>query len=271
LFHVARDQVEVVYDLLEGYITFLPFDAQLDYLANFVRTGKIEAADNPHEPEKSFAFRTALEKTVPRLTRAQAEEVAKRLLLRFVQVQIDRNVARELTGSLPEIRKSHNVQATKRRPQGSFKLVIADHGEPVVAAELAEFITLFSDIYALAADLPKDAYNEARLGGVLADPEFYTARLHATLDNPVEIPPAKPLVIERMRKASPVTIWFGGIVTLIVIAAIISGGQLKIAGMSCKLNALGDGLKKLKAVFANQPELTKRAARKKNKALPPSH
>lgn len=266
---MARDPVDVVYDLLEAYITFLPFDAQLDYLANFLRTGKVEPADNPREPEHSFAFRTALEKTAPRLTRGQAEEVAKRLLRRFVQTQIDRNVASELTKTVPEIRSPQRVRVAKPTPQELFKLVIEDHAEPLVASQLAEFIALFNDVYALAADLPESVYAGAGSGGFLEDTEVYTAGLLATLDIPVEIEPAKPLVIARMRKASPLTIWFEGVVKLVVIAAIISGGEVKIAGMSCKLNALGDGLMKLRAVFANQPELTRRAARKKNKALPP--
>jgi len=50
---MARDPMDVVYDLLERYITYLPFDAQLDYLARFVRTGQFERIDNPSEPASS--------------------------------------------------------------------------------------------------------------------------------------------------------------------------------------------------------------------------
>lgn len=149
-------------------------------------------------------------------------------------------------------------------------MVIADHGEPIKASELAEFLTLFGDVYSLAADLPEDAYTTERLKGPLADPEFYVARLRDTLDNPVEKKPTEELIIGRIRKSSPLTILFGGLATLIVLAAILSGGRVKIAGViSCRLNALGDGLKKLKAVFVDNPGLAKRAARKKAKELPP--
>jgi hypothetical protein len=266
---VARDPIDVVYDLLERYITYLPFDAQLDYLARFVRTGQFERIDNPRVPEESFAFGTALEKVVPGLTRDQAEIVAKRLLRRLIQIQIDSTVARELTAPLPEMELGRQGHTEEPNFSGPFKIVIADHGETIGASELGEFLTLFHDIYLVAADLPEDAYSARRLKGPLADPEFYIARLGETLHSHIDNEPAEPLTIERIRKASPLTIWFEGIVTLIVIAAIVSGGQVKIAGMSCRLNALGDGLKKLKAVFADQPDLAKQAARKKNKELLP--
>jgi hypothetical protein len=266
---MARDPIDVVYDLLERYITYLPFDAQLDYLARFVRTGQFERIDNPSVPEESFAFGTALEKAVPSLTPDQAEIVAKRLLRRLVQIQIDSKVARELTASLPAMRLRHEVYTKEPNFSGPFKIVIANHGEPIGASELGEFLTLFRDVYLVAADLPEDAYTSARLRGPLASSEFYVARLRETLHTHVENEPAEQLTIERIRKASPLTIWFGGVVTLVVIAAILSGGEVKISGMSCKLNALGDGLKKLKAVFADQPALAKRVARKKNKELPP--
>jgi len=123
----------------------------------------------------------------------------------------------------------------------------------IAASELAEFLTLFGDVYSLAADLPEEAYTTARLKGPLASPEFYIARLRDTSDSK-ENEPSEQLVIERIRKASPLTIWFEGVVTLIVIAAILSGGQVKVAGMSCKLNALGDGLRKLKAKYPEKVE-----------------
>lgn len=85
---MARGAIEVVYDLLERYLTYLPLDAQLDYLAHFIRTGQFERIDNPNLAEESHVFGTALEKAVPNLTREQAETVAKRLLQRFVQAQL---------------------------------------------------------------------------------------------------------------------------------------------------------------------------------------
>lgn len=266
---MAPDPKEVVYDLLERYITYLPFDEKLDYLSRFIRTGQFERIDNPRNPEDSFAFGNALEKTVPRLTREDSEIVAGRLLKRFTQTQIDSAVAKQLTRRLPRRKARPKESKTKRNSHGSsFKVVIADHDEPLVASELAEFLTLFSEVYALAADLPQDLDPRMLLEGSRVSPESYVTKLRATVDGEIDNQPAE-LVITRIRKASPLTIWFEGIVTLVIIAAIVSGGSAKIGTFSCKLNALGDGLKKLKAVFANEPSLAKRATAKRTKKLLP--
>ncbi len=201
---------------------------------------------------------------MPRLTREDAEIVARRLLQRFIQTQIDSMAARELTAPLPKLRAEHKVSTVKPNSHGPFKAVFADPGEPLKASELGEFLTLFGNIYALAADLPENR-NPAALSR-----EFYLAQLSATVDGDVDKQPSEQLVIQRIRKASPLTIWFEGIVTLVIVAAILSGGEVKVAGFSCKLNSLGDGLKKLKAVFADQPGLARRAASKKTKSLPPT-
>jgi hypothetical protein len=130
-----------------------------------VRTGQFERIDNPSEPEIAFAFRTALEKAVPRLTREEAETVAKRLLHRLIQVYVDSAIARELTAGLNNMTvrpKQSTANPNSRRP---FKVVIANHGEPLAAWELTEFLTLFGDVYALAADLPENQDSAALLSG----------------------------------------------------------------------------------------------------------
>jgi hypothetical protein len=258
---MARDPKEAVYDLLEKYLTFLPFDEKLDYLAQFIRTGRFQRVTNPTRPEESFAFGHALEKAVPSLTRADSELVAKRLLRRFTQVEIDSTTARRTTEAIP---KHRNRQSAEAEPE-LVKFVIRGDGKPLLASELEEFLSLFGDIYTLAADIPEGQFNDKE------DSEHYAMILGATVDGQIDREPSEPLVIERIRKGSPLTIWFGGLMTLVVVAAVLSGGKVKIpGGFSFELKAVGDGIKKLREALAHQPALAKRVAAKKVKRLPPT-
>ena len=59
-----------------------------------------------------------------------------------------------------------------------------------------------------------------------------------------------PLVITKIRKSSPLTIWFEAMATALVAAVIISGGEVDLIKGKFKVHSLGDGLKKLRDAFA---------------------
>ena len=54
------------------------------------------------------------------------------------------------------------------------------------------------------------------------------------------------LIIYEMEKKSPLTITVGGCLVALVVAVIISGGEVNLSKGKFKLNPLGEGLKKLK-------------------------
>jgi hypothetical protein len=264
---MERDPKDVVHDLLEHYIRHLPIDQKLDYLARFVRAGNVERIDEERGPEFLSPLRDALEKAVPRLTREDAESVVRRLLREFIQGEINRRVAQRETEPAYSARMERRPPA-RDNSRGPFKLVIADHGEPLSATEFSEFLTLFSKVYDLAIDLPQDDNILALAESSSLVREHYLNALREKLKSEFETQQKDhPLIIERIRKTSPVTIWFEALATALILAVIVSGGTVKFPGFTCRVNALGDGLKKLKAFFYNERTLAKGTTKKKRKNL----
>jgi|GEM_PF-4641794 len=58
------------------------------------------------------------------------------------------------------------------------------------------------------------------------------------------------LFIYNIRKDSPLTIWFMGITTILIICFIISGGEIEMSvvppRIKIKMSSLGEGIKRLK-------------------------
>ncbi|MEA1905150.1 MAG: hypothetical protein U9M97_04645 [Candidatus Hadarchaeota archaeon] len=60
----------------------------------------------------------------------------------------------------------------------------------------------------------------------------------------------RDIFIARIYKESPLTIWFMGITTFLVVSLIVSGGEMEISltppQIKVKMSSLGEGIKKLK-------------------------
>ena len=154
---MARDPKEAAVDLLERLITPLAFDEKLEVLAEFARTAKVERIAAGDHPEHYFAFHQALEKVTPSLSLDDAEGVARRVLRRIVEGEIGRRVAERETGiSFPQREIPKKLAPVRGNSRLLPKVVIADDGRPLMAAEFSEFLRLFNEAYELAANLTDD-------------------------------------------------------------------------------------------------------------------
>jgi hypothetical protein len=264
---MERDPKDVVHDLLEKYIRHLPIDQKLDYLAQFVRTLKIQRIDEASGPEFLFPFRNALEKTAPRLTPDDAETVVKRLLRELIKGEIDRRVAQEETAPLRTRETKPTLPTASPNSRGPFRLVIADSGRPLIATEFAEFLALLSQVYELAVDVPYVEDARALITDDNANRHFFLTMIQTRLRSKKEAVHRERLVIERIRKSSPLSIWFEAMATVLAIAVIVSGGSVDLSSGKFRINALGDGLKKLKAVFSEKSVPPKTLTKGKTKRL----
>jgi hypothetical protein len=247
---MARDPRDATYDLIEGYIQHLPLDQKLDVLSRFVRTGPIEEISNTANPEKAFAYGQGLQRVIPHLSPDDIDNVVKRLLLRFVRGEIGRTIAEEQTRAfqLPRAKPA----PLRWNSRGLCKVVIADEAKPLVAAELAEFLDLFNKAYQLVIAAPDNELPLA-LPENLGDRDAFVRSLELKLKerNKIGKYSKEDLIIERIRKSSPLTIWFLAVVSALSLAVIISGGTVKLTGAEFSVPALGDGLQKLKDVFTD--------------------
>jgi hypothetical protein len=148
-----------------------------------------------------------------------------------------------------------------------FALQIGDEG-PVANAELAEYLLVLNKVYAVALEVVRDS--EAQTGSypisketgpagpARADSDDVTnlvtslrQRLNDTTFDPSDwnLQDAE-ITINRMTKSSPLEIVGMCQISALCLAIIISGGTANIFKGQFKVNALGDGLKKLRDAFA---------------------
>jgi hypothetical protein len=143
-----------------------------------------------------------------------------------------------------------------------FALQIGDEG-PVPNAELAEYLLVLNKVYAVALEVIRDSEalressaSSAKGGPISSDDltDLVTdlrARLNDTTFDPSDwnLQDAE-ISINRMTKSSPLLIFGLCQMTALCVAVIISGGKVNLKNGEFTVNALGDGLKKLRAAFA---------------------
>jgi hypothetical protein len=124
--------------------------------------------------------------------------------------------------------------------------VVGD-GHSLRADELAEFLTLFDKAYALGVSLPEGVFG---VTGQSPDRLYLVGQFSRYMRSGTPSDGrASPLVITKMQKLSPLTIWFEAVTSVLVAAVIISGGEVDLLKGKFKVHSLGDGLKKLRDLF----------------------
>jgi hypothetical protein len=148
-----------------------------------------------------------------------------------------------------------------------FALQIGDEG-PVANAELAEYLLVLNKVYAVALEVIQDS--EAQTESVsISEGASLVATSRAYSDdvtnlvtslrqrlNYTEFDPSDwnlgdaQITISGMTKSSPLMIVGMCQMTALCLAVIISGGKVDLRKLQFTVNALGDGLRKLRAAFA---------------------
>jgi hypothetical protein len=251
------DTRDALYNLLEGYIRCLPFSEKIDFLTEFGMVGHI-AAIHP-EDERLYAFRTGLEKLAPKVTIDLAHKVSRQLILEIVRGEIDRRVAEEQTHTTRIRRPRTYSRAKAPSSRSSFRLIFVEDKQPLTAGDFSQFLALFNEAYEASLGLLGDDGLKERTGGPpYADRGFYLDALRVRLrrdlttgNKRIRTAQLPQLVIQRIRKSSPLVIWFAGLTTALVIAVILAGGEVDLVRGRFKVHALGDGLRKLREVFVH--------------------
>jgi hypothetical protein len=230
--------------MIERGLRPLKLDRKLAILADLA-SGR-DVADLPYSsPEERFAFNQGLQKLKAQITPEIARSVAASLILELTQGEINRQVSQEKARPLPPPpRRPRSRKGNSNR--GPHKVVVGG-SDALRADELAEFLALFDKTYALGISLPEGAFGVA---GPSPDRISLVAqfRRYGRSRRPFS-ERASPLVIAKIRKSSPLTIWFEAVASVLVAAVIISGGEVDLLKGKFKVHSLGEGLKKLKEVF----------------------
>jgi len=131
--------------------------------------------------------------------------------------------------------------------------ISTNQDENLSPTELAEFFFLFKATYVAAVDFCEknriDNIDQRDAGRLQSEFNLYLKKLTA-----IELDDlftrnlgGKNLATTRISRSSPWEYIVCGLVTASVLAAIVSGGEVSFVGLfSCKLNAIGDGIRKLK-------------------------
>jgi hypothetical protein len=254
------DIAQSVRNLLEHSLRHLKFDEQLAVLADIASTSKIP--DLPYRSsEDRFAFGEAFKKLGGQITPEIAQSVAKSLIVELTRREIERRVAEELTRTLPPLRR--RPRDMRRNPNRSPIKVVVGDGDPLRTDEFAEFLALFDKTYAFALSLPEGS-SERFSAPVAREPLVEELMRHSQAHEDSNERESQ-LVIAKIRKSSPLTLWFEAMATAMVAAVIISGGEVDLMRGKFKIHSLGEGLKKLREAFATSgtPPAKKRSVRKK--------
>jgi hypothetical protein len=222
-----------VEQLLENYIRNLPFKEQQDYLRDFVRNPLFERLRT--EDARTIVFANRLAHRVPRLSRLEKEEVARHLEASLKR----RNALRERAHEEAEI--------------SEFELTLGDDG-PIATAELAEYLLLLNRAYAVGLSVEKEPpllqeVSDAQKDELVAALKDKLKRTELALVSVDSLKQAE-ITINRVTKSSPLLIWGVCQMTVLCIAVIVSGGEVNLTTGKFKVNALGDGIRKLRAAFA---------------------
>lgn len=140
----------------------------------------------------------------------------------------------------------------------SLEVVIETDGKPIDVADLAEFLYHFRALYAAALHVDRDGIefpNEENLRPVLnkverelkeLDWRDITSLAYADLGE-------RTLGIIDIKRENPLTIVFEGVVIVLAIAVVLSGGKYKLGPLSVELPPLGEGITKLRQAFGRPP------------------
>jgi hypothetical protein len=145
----------------------------------------------------------------------------------------------------------------------SLEVVIETDGKAIDVADLAEFLYHFRAVYAAALHVDRrgvefpdnenlrPVLNEVELKLKELDWRDITALAYADLGD-------KTLGILDIKRENPLTIIFEGVVVVMAIAVVLSGGKFKLGPLSVELPPLGEGITKLREGFGRPPRTRKK-------------
>lgn len=141
----------------------------------------------------------------------------------------------------------------------NIELQFETSGEPIDSKELADFILLFRAIYVFGVI----NYGEYKPRDILKSKTQLIDEIHTKISKlnnqkinelfAAELGDNK-LLTPDIRKSNPLEIVFGGLAVALVIAVIISGGEIQIMFAKAKCNPLGDGIKKIREALEIKKE-----------------
>lgn len=117
----------------------------------------------------------------------------------------------------------------------------------------------YDECYAIAQNLSESMY----MSGAL-DEQIATAGLEEALPGEV----ASDLLIIDIQRKNPIEVALLGLSTPLLIAVILSGGELKLGPLQVKLPALGKGIKELRAALQPLPPTEIKRLREKSTVAP---
>jgi|GEM_PF-3999656 len=132
--------------------------------------------------------------------------------------------------------------------------MIIDSNEVITAVNLAEFLYFFSAVYGAATklnELPAERiiarrHDFARDFSAFLHSEYSAAGVGTLISESLG---EQQLIITKVKKESPLEFWFMGVSSALVIAVVLSGGEVDLLKGKFKLPALGEGVRKLKQAF----------------------
>ena len=144
-----------------------------------------------------------------------------------------------------------------------FNLSFADEVPKLKMNEFSNFLYYFRVTYAIACEFLGE-FKELKPEQLLGDTSEIEKKFREYLLN-FSQPYARTkyflgdmgdaeLLITRISKDSPIMIWIVGLVTALVMAVIIAGGEVDLRSLKFKLNPLGEGLTKLREAFRTREE-----------------
>ena len=145
-------------------------------------------------------------------------------------------------------------------PQETLTSFEFEERESLSSKELSEYLHYLRMLYGALLELFPE---EENIDNIISNWEIYEIEISKICEefSPDEIEAKfyerdleeNELLIAKIQKESPVTIVFLGVICIVTIAAVISGGELNAKGLglevSFKLPPIGEGLKKLKELF----------------------
>lgn len=133
---------------------------------------------------------------------------------------------------------------------------------PVKVKELTYYLYYFSAAYTVAVEL----YRDIPLEEVLKNQDYYVNDFRQALFKAgTESPHAlrqlfffdlseNELVLNELTRNSPLSLFSKGVISAIVLSAIISGGKVEGFGVKVEMQPLGEGIRLLKDAFGDNPE-----------------
>jgi hypothetical protein len=149
----------------------------------------------------------------------------------------------------------HSRETISKVPSETASLIFEESESAISSQELAHFLYLFRAAYGAAfQNLPWDGVTAEM---VLADPRRYHMELlKYTAGNVLYLDECfnadlgeRELFVTKINKESPLMIWWTGVMTVLVFAVILSGGEVDLPRGKFKLRSLGKGIKDLLDAF----------------------